>query len=240
MDSSRSLAKALLFDVFGTVVDWRRGVASQVAAAAAERGVTLDAEAFADDWRGRYHPSMGPIRDGVRPFTILDALHRESLDQSLELFGVAGAFDEAAREDLVRAWWRLDPWPDVVAGLQRLKQRYFIAPCSNGNIALIVNMAKRAGLPWDTVLGAETTRAYKPTAECYRRSATQLGLPPSDCLMVAAHNSDLVAARSAGLKTGFVARPTEHGDNQMIDLTPSADWEVVASDFGDLADQLGA
>ena len=240
MPENQPEVRALLFDVFGTVVDWRSGVSAQVAKAAAERGLSIDAEAFAEDWRGRYQPSMAPIRAGLRPFALLDTLHRESLDQSLTQFGVDHAFDDDAREDLNRAWWRLDPWPDVVAGLTRLKRRYFIAPCSNGNIALIANMAKRAGLPWDTVLGAETARAYKPTSECYRRSAAQLGLRPERCMMVAAHNSDLAAARAAGLQTGFVARPTEHGANQMIDLTPSADWEVVAKDFEDLASRLGA
>lgn len=234
--------KALIFDVFGTCVDWRSGIAREAAAAAKAAGLSeeeFDALDFATAWRSHYQPMMEPVRQGVRPWTILDQLHRESLDRILEDAGLGERFDEAARVDLTKAWWRLDPWPDVLPGLTRLKQGRFIAPCSNGNIALIANMAKRAGLPWDLVLGAETARAYKPNQEAYLRACEMLGLAPAEVAMVAAHNDDLFAARHAGLLCAFVPRPTEHGPGQTKDLEPLAGWDWVATDFEDLARQLG-
>lgn len=230
--------KALLFDVFGTCVDWRSGVARDVAAAAARAGVTVDAAAFADAWRKLYQPSMERVRSGARPWTILDALHRESLDSLLPKYGLGG-LSEAERADLNRAWHRLDPWPDAVSGLTRLKRRYIIAPLSNGNVALLTNMAKRAGIPWDLVLSAETSRAYKPLPASYLNAVAMLGLDPDQVMMTAAHNSDLEAARAQGLKTAFVARPNEHGPGQTSDLKPSADWDIVAADFVDLAAKMG-
>lgn len=231
--------KAIVFDVFGTCVDWRSGVARDVALAAGRIGVAVDAFGFADAWRSRYQPAMEEVRSGRRPWTILDVLHREGLDSLLAKFGL-GALDEAARVDLNRAWHRLDPWPDVVSGLTRLKRRYIIAPLSNGNVALLTNMAKRAGIPWDLVLGAETSRAYKPLPAAYLNAAAMLGLAPADVMLGAAHNGDLAAARAVGLRTAFVARPSEHGAKQRIDLEPSADWDIVAQDFNDLAARLGA
>lgn len=230
------MARAFLFDVFGTVVDWRSGVAREVAAAAERAGAALDAVAFADAWRGRYQPSMEAVRSGARAWAVLDELHRESLDAELAAFGVADAFDEAARAALNRAWWRLDPWPDVVAGLSALKAKAFIAPCSNGGVALIAHMAKRAGLPWDAILGAEVARAYKPQPAAYLRSCALLGFEPAACVMVAAHNDDLHAARAAGLRTAFVPRPAEHGPGQTRDLAPTGDWDAVVADFTELAD----
>lgn len=231
--------KAIVFDVFGTCVDWRSGVARDVALAAAGIGVAVDAFAFADAWRGRYQPAMEEVRSGRRPWTILDVLHRESLDALLPKFGLA-ALDETARDSLNRAWHRLDPWPDVVPGLERLKRRYVISPLSNGNVALLVSMAKRAGLPWDLVLCAETSRAYKPMSAAYLNAAAMLGLRPGEVMLGAAHNGDLAAARKAGLRTAFVPRPSEHGSSQRLDLAPSETWDVVASDFNDLAARLGA
>lgn len=231
--------KAILFDVFGTCVDWRSGVARDVALAAAAAGVAVDAFAFADAWRARYQPSMEEVRSGRRPWTILDVLHRESLDALLPKFGL-GRLDEAARADLTRAWHRLDPWPDVVPGLARLKRRFIISPLSNGNVALLTNMAKRAGIPWDLILGAETSRAYKPQPAAYLNAAAMLGLAPHEVMLGAAHNGDLAAARAAGLQTAFVPRPTEHGAGQREDLAPTQAWEVVAADFNDLAARLGA
>jgi 2-haloacid dehalogenase len=181
---------------------------------------------------------METVRSGQRPWTTLDVLHREALDRVLPVFGL-GAMSVAVRNDLTRAWHRLDPWPDVVDGLTRLKTRYVIAPNSNGNIALLVNMAKRAGLPWDAILGAEIARAYKPRPEVYLRCAEALGLAPSAVMMVAAHNGDLVAAAACGLQTAFVPRPTEHGPGQTSDLTPEREFDVVATDFIDLANRLG-
>ncbi|MCI4663308.1 MAG: haloacid dehalogenase type II [Neomegalonema sp.] len=234
------LPEVLLFDVFGTVVDWRGSVAREVKQAAETRGAALDPFAFADAWRSLYQPSMEEVRSGRRGWTILDDLHRESLDKLLAQFGVAELFDEPARRDLNKAWRRLDPWPEVGPALSRLKQRYFIAPCSNGNIALIARMARRAALPWDAILGAEPARAYKPQPEAYLRSATMADAPPEACMMVAAHNEDLEAAAAAGLQTAFVLRATEHGPGQSKDLAPTGAWTINARDFDDLADQLNA
>jgi 2-haloacid dehalogenase len=231
--------KALAFDVFGTVVDWRTSIAREGRELGAAKGISdIDWEQFADDWRALYQPSMARVRDGERPWTILDELHRESLAQLLERYEI-DTLSEAESEHLNRAWHRLDPWPDVVAGLTRLKERYILATLSNGNIALMVNMAKRAGLPWDVILGAEVARAYKPQPEAYLATARALGLAPEECLMVAAHNGDLVAAAACGFQTAFVARPTEHGPNQTSDLAPAGNWSVVAADFHALASRLG-
>ncbi|MBY0338368.1 MAG: haloacid dehalogenase type II [Acetobacteraceae bacterium] len=234
--------KALVFDVFGTVVDWRTGVARELAAFLPAMGAGhLDPFALADAWRRRYQPAMEECRSGRRPFTRLDVLHRENLDAMLRENGVDLSRATAADLDhLNRAWHRLDPWPDVVLGLTRLKRRFFIAPLSNGNILLLANMAKRAGLPWDAILGAEPARAYKPQPEAYLNTADILGIAPDELCLVAAHNGDLAAARKAGLATAFVPRPTEHGEGQTIDLGPEQDWDVVAADFVDLAARTGA
>jgi len=231
--------RALLFDVFGTCVDWRTSIIREIEAVARRKGVTVDAAAFADAWRGNYQPSLEQVRSGRRPWTILDVLHRETLDMLLPRFGL-GMLSEAERADLNRAWHRLDPWPDTVAGLTRLKAKYIITPLSNGNFALLLNMAKRAGLPWDAILSAETSHAYKPLPESYLNAVAMLGLTPDEVMMVAAHNDDLRAAARNGLKTGFVPRPTEYGPGQTTDLVPEEDWTVVACDFVDLAEKLGA
>ena len=233
--------KALVFDVFGTVVDWREGVARDLAAFLKKHGAAgVDPHAVADAWRRRYQPAMEECRSGRRPFTRLDVLHRENLDAVLADHGVdLQAVDAAELDDLNRAWHRLDPWPDSLPGLLRLKARYIIAPLSNGNVALLLNMAKRAGLPWDAILGAEVAGAYKPQPEAYRRTADILGLRPAEVCLVAAHNGDLQAARACGLGTAFVLRATEHGPGQTTDLAPSAAWDVIAADFLDLAERLG-
>ena len=230
--------KALLFDVFGTVVDWRNSVARELAAAARAKGVTLDAYAMADAWRDLYDPQMAPIRAGTRPWTRLDVLHRESLVQLLPRFGLHD-LSAAEIDDLAFAWRRLDPWPDAVPGLMRLKRRYILATCSNGNIALIASMARWGGLPWDAILGAEPTQSYKPQPTAYLGSADILGMAPAQCAMVAAHNGDLLAASAVGLRTVFVPRPGEHGAAQGKDIAPSGAWDVVAPDFNALADALG-
>lgn len=230
--------KAVTFDVFGTVVDWRSSVIREGEALAREKGIEADWAAFADAWRGLYQPAMSKVRDGERPWTILDALHRESLDELVEPFGL-GALSAAELDQLNRVWHRLDPWPDSVEGLTRLKRKYILSTLSNGNIALLLNMAKHAGLPWDTVLGAEVARCYKPQPRAYLRTAEAMGLAPKQCMLVAAHNSDLVAASDCGYKTAFVARPTEHGPNQRTDLKAEHDFDIVAADFLDLAAQLG-
>ncbi|MEZ4520738.1 MAG: haloacid dehalogenase type II [Thermomicrobiales bacterium] len=233
-----SAIRALTFDVFGTVVDWRASIAREGRVFGEARGISTDWEQFADDWRALYQPSMEKVRTGEIPWAILDELHRQSLDQVLDRHGIAGLTEED-KDHLNQAWHRLDPWPDTVEGLKRLKERYILATLSNGNIALMVNMAKRAGLPWDAILGAEVARAYKPQPEAYLATARSLGLDPGQCMMVAAHNGDLVAASACGFRTAFVIRPAEHGPGQSTDLEPAGDWEIVASDFLDLASQLG-
>ena len=231
--------EALIFDVFGTCVDWRSSIAREGEALGRKLGVSgVDWLAVADAWRAQYQPQMETVRTGKRPWTTLDVLHREALDTVLPAFGL-GDLSATERDDFTLAWHRLDPWPDVVAGLTRLKTRYIIAPNSNGHIALMVNLARCAGLPWDAILGAEIARAYKPRPEVYLRSAEALGLAPSSVMMVAAHNGDLHAAAACGLRTAFVPRPTEHGPGQTTDLAPEHDFDVVAWDFLDLASQLG-
>jgi 2-haloacid dehalogenase len=233
--------KALVFDVFGTVVDWRSGVAREAAPFLARHGIAADPAAFADAWRRRYQPGMEAVRSGARPFTRLDILHRENLETVLRDHGLDPAtVPEAELDHLNRAWHRLDPWPDSVAGLTRLKARYIIAPLSNGNVALLLNMAKRAGLPWDAILGAEVAQAYKPSPAAYLNTAEILGLKPEAVMLCAAHNGDLAAARACGLRTAFIPRPTEHGPGQAKDLAPTQDWDAVAQDFGVLADAMGA
>jgi 2-haloacid dehalogenase len=233
--------RACLFDVFGTVVDWRTSVSRDLAAFARQKRIDeIDWTQFTVEWRKLYQPSMEEVRSGRRAFTILDVLHRESLDKLISRYGIKG-LSEADIQHLNRVWHRLDPWPDAVAGLTRLKSRFILVPCSNGNIALMVNMAKRAGLPWDCILGAETARAYKPMPEAYLASCRQLGLAPASVLMVAAHNNDLKAAKAQGLATAFVARPTEHGPGQTSDLAPDMSCvDVQAADFIDLAARLAA
>ena len=230
-----------MFDVFGTCVDWRTSVARQAGELGRARGVEGVAwEAFADAWRARYQPQMQTVRSGARPWVDLDVLHRESLDEVVREFGVDDAFDPADRDALTRAWHRLDPWPDTASGLARLRSRFVVAPNSNGHIALIVALSRHAGLTWDAVLGAQTAGAYKPLPQAYLRNAALLGCAPGEVMMVAAHNDDLVAARACGLRTAFVARPTEHGPAQRTDLAPAGDWDAVAGDLMELAELLGA
>ncbi len=232
------MVRALIFDVFGTLVDWRSGVARESEAFCNARGLAIDGLAFADSWRAKYQPAMEAVRGGGRGYVALDLLHRENLDATLLEFGLEGSIDAAAREVLNRAWEKLPPWPDCVAGLNALKPDYVIAPCSNGSIALMTWLAKYAGLPWDAILGAEIARAYKPQPAVYLASAAALGLAPNEVMMVAAHNSDLAAARAVGLKTAFVPRPSEHGAGQTSDLAPDADWDVIAADMVDLARRM--
>lgn len=232
--------KACLFDVFGTTVDWRSSVSRQLGAFLRQKGIGgVDPLEFAVEWRRLYQPSMEEVRSGRRAWTVLDVLHRESLESLLARYAIRG-LSEAEVEHLNRVWHRLDPWPDVVEGLTRLKAKLIISPCSNGNIALMVNLAKHAGLPWDCVLGAETARAYKPLPEAYRAACRHLALAPAEVVMVAAHNSDLRAAKAQGLTTAFVPRPTEHGPGQRTDLEADASCvDIPARDFVDLAAKLG-
>jgi 2-haloacid dehalogenase len=216
--------RALFFDVFGTCVDWRTSIRRELR----ERGLP---EGLADEWRALYQPQLETVRSGARAWVDLDVLHREALDRLLSEHGLT----VADPDELTRAWHRLDPWPDTVPGLTRLKERFIIAPCSNGHIAQGVNLAKHAGLPWDVILGAEIARAYKPQPEAYLASAAALKLEPRDITMVAAHNGDLQAAQALGFSTAFVPRPAEHGPEQTTDLEPEGDWDAVAHDLLDLA-----
>lgn len=231
--------KALLFDVFGTVVDWRTSVAREGEAFGRANGLSgIDWVGFADAWRGLYQPTLEKVRSRQMEWRVLDELHRMSLDRLLVQHGITG-IEEAVLDHFNRAWHRLDPWPDAPSGLLRMKRHYVIATCSNGNVALMVNLAKHGGLPWDMILGAELTRHYKPCPDAYLGSVAYLRLQPSECVMVAAHNSDLAAARKCGLKTAFVPRPKEHGPAGKSDIQPSQEWDFVAADFDKLADQLG-
>ncbi len=231
--------KALVFDVFGTVVDWRTSVTQEVEALAKRKQLTVDGAKFADAWRGGYGPSMNRVRTGEMPWTRLDGLHRLILDKILIDFGITG-LSEAETSALNRAWHRLRPWPDAVAGLTRLKKRFIIAPLSNGNIALMTDMAKHSGLPWDCILGAELVRHYKPDPVVYQSAADFLDLKRDEVMMVAAHLGDLRAAKHEGLRTAFVSRPLEFGPGGKPDLKADGSADLSASDFNDLARQLGA
>jgi 2-haloacid dehalogenase len=223
------MTRALLFDVFGTCVDWRTGVIR----AAARHGLPPE---VADAWRAQYEPQLETVRSGARPWVNLDTLHRIGLDRVLADMDLE--LRERDRAALTRAWHELDPWPDVVEGLTRLKARFVVAPCSNAHIALAVDLAKHGQLPWDAILGAELARAYKPQPEVYLRSVEALGLQPREACMVAAHDADLHAAGALGLRTAFVRRPDEHGPGQATGPPPEGDFDVVASDFVELADRL--
>lgn len=237
MQNSPLHVEALLFDVFGTCVDWRTSVIRELKEFGRAKNLRKDWTSLADKWRAKYQPSMEEVRSGRRPFTLLDVLHRESLIQLLAEFSINGV-REHELDHLTAIWHRLDPWPDTVRGLYRLKQRYIIGPLSNGNIGLLVRLSKRAGLPWDVILSAETAHTYKPQPQAYLRNAAHLSLKPETCMLVAAHNYDLTAANALGFKTAFVSRPTEHGQSQQTDLAPAQAWDVVASSFEDLADKL--
>ncbi len=231
--------KALAFDVFGTVVDWRGSVIRDGEALSRRTGVKADWGAFADAWRGEYAPSMKPIVDGLRPWVNLDVLHWENLLTTVKRLGIEGLGEQDLRW-LNLAWHRLDPWPDSAAGLGRLERRYAVVTLSNGNIALMVDLLRHGRLPFDAVLGAEVARQYKPHPQAYLTTVSLLGLEPAQVMMVAAHNGDLRAASKAGLRTAFVIRPGMNGPSQKDDLEPEGDWDVVARDFIDLAEKLGA
>lgn len=232
------MIKALTFDVFGTTVDHRGTIIAEGEALGRAKHLSVDWAKFADVWRGGYKPAMHRVRTGELPWTSLDQLHRMMLDRLLVEFGITNLSREEA-DEFNRVWHRLRPWPDTVEGLTRLKKRFLIAPLSNGNLALLTNMAKHAGLPWDCVLGCDLARHYKPDPEVYRMASDLLKLAPSEIMMVAAHQDDLAAAQAVGFKTAFVQRPDE-GPNGEPSTTPTGQWDIVAKDFIDLAARLGA
>ena len=236
--------KALLFDVFGTVVDWRSGIANEVKKIANKNKIVINANDFADAWRAEYQPAMEEIRKGNRSFTILDILHMENLKKISSRFGL----DKLSSDDfdlLVKAWHRLPGWPDSSEGLNKLKTKFIIATQSNGNIALMVNMAKHSNLNWDVILGAEVVGHYKPEPEAYLKACRALHLSPEECMMVAAHDDDLKAASLQGMKTGYVHRPYEYGKDKLFDISEVNDykgdrsWDFISRDLNDLAYQLG-
>ncbi len=230
--------KALFFDMFGTLVDWRTSIAREAEAMLKPLGFSLDWLAFADAWRGEYQGAMDEVRSGRIPFCKLDILHRRNLDLILPRFHV-GSLSEAQRRELNLAWHRLDAWPDVPPGLKRLKRRYRLAPVSNGNISLMVDVARRNDLPWDAILGAEIAGDYKPKPKVYLASAAAFDLAPDACMMVAAHSKDLAAAAALGLRTAHVARPNEHGRGRG-EAAPTVPVDFAVKSLEELAEKLGA
>jgi 2-haloacid dehalogenase len=226
--------EVLAFDIFGTVVDWHGSIVREMARLHPQ----VDGDAFATSWRAGYRPAMARVMSGELGWTLIDDLHRRILDEVLPRFGLAH-LDEAARAHLNRVWHRLDPWPDAVAGLQRLKRKYILCTLSNGNLGLLTRMAKRAGLPWDCVLSAEVFRAYKPDPATYLGVAKVFDLPPDRVMLVAAHHDDLAGARGCGLRTAYVERPLEFGAARLKDVSPRAENDLHSRDLLDLADRLG-
>jgi 2-haloacid dehalogenase len=233
-----SSVKALIFDVFGTVVDWRTSIARESELVLKPKGYALDWLAFADAWRDEYQPAMEEVRSGKIPFSKLDVLHRRNLEAILPRFEVSG-LDEATMVHLNRAWHRLDGWPDSAPGLQRLHKKFLIAPCSNGNISLMCGIARRNDFPWDAILGAEVAGDYKPKPIVYLKSADAFDCAPHECVMVAAHSNDLAAAAANGLKTAHVARPNEKGPGKG-EAGPSVPVDIAVNSFVELAEKMGA
>jgi 2-haloacid dehalogenase len=231
--------KALTFDVFGTVVDWRGSIIREGTAWSKAKGVQVNWAEFADRWRAGYGPSMDKVRTGAMPWMKIDALHRLILDDLLKQFKITG-LTEDEKDHWNRVWHRLTPWPDAVPGLTRLKTKYVLATLSNGNVSLLVDMAKSAGLPWNAVLSAELFRHYKPDREVYLGAADLLGCKPGEVMMVAAHSGDLTAAQKCGLRTAFVSRPLEYGSARKGDSPATESFDVVAADFLELAAKLEA
>jgi 2-haloacid dehalogenase len=228
----------LLFDVFGTLVDWRVSIASLSRARFGGRYPGIDWFDFADHWRGEYQTSMEPIRSGDRSYVRLDVLHRENLETTLEAFGL----EDTTEQDLNAGtlfWHQLDPWPDVPDAMARLRENHLVCAQSNGNIRLMTDLARHGGWAWDAILGGEATRQYKPAPEAYLRACDIMGLVPGDCMMVAAHNDDLEAAEACGLRTAFIKRPTEFGPDDPSGAVPTGNWDHIADDLDDLARQLG-
>jgi 2-haloacid dehalogenase len=229
---------AIVFDTFGSVVDWRGSLIADLTAFGRKRGIEADWTALIDAWRASYHPSMDRVRKGLQPWSTLDVLHRSSLDRLVEEFGIKGLTEQ----DLVHinlGWHRLNGWPDSVAGLTRLKKQFVIGPLSNGNVSLLTYMAKHAGLPWDMVFGSDLWGHFKPDPETYLGVAKMMDLAPDQVMMAAAHNGDLANARKCGLMTAFWPRPAEYGPHQKRDYAAEQDWDIVAKDIEDLAAQLG-
>ena len=233
-----SEVRALTFDVFGTVVDWRSSIIRECSLLGKSKGIEADWSRFADSWRGGYAPAMNMVRTGELPWMSIDSLHRMVLDRLLGEYGIEG-LSESEKDNLNRAWHRLDPWPDSVEGIERIRKGYIAATLSNGNISLLVDMAKHARIPWDCILSSELSGHYKPDKEVYLTAAGLLGLKPGNVMMAAAHTDDLLAARALGFKTAFVSRPLEFGPSGRAEETEGMPFDIIARDFLDLADKLG-
>jgi 2-haloacid dehalogenase len=238
VNASPASVRALFFDVFGSMVDWRRSVAREAEKILELLGYKLDWLAFADAWRGEYQPGMEEVRSGRQPFAKLDVLHRRNLERLLPRFGLQNLSDEVL-DDLTLVWHRLDAWPDVPAALARLKRKFWLAPVSNGNISLMVDLARRNNFPWDAILGAEVAHDFKPKPAVYLAACAAFDLEPGECMMVAAHSNDLAAAAKLGLRTAHTARPDEYGPNTG-EPAPMVKVDFAAKDLADLADKLGA
>jgi len=243
MSEALKNSRALLFDVFGTLVDWRSSVSRSLemffSAPDTQMLVPNDTcwETLALDWRGRYQPSMESVRRGLREFVILDTLHRESLEATLAEHGI-GPLNDSQLEQLTHVWHRLDAWPEVPDAMNTLRRQKVLAAVSNGNTQLLRNLSLYARLNWHVSLGAEPARAYKPQAEVYLQSAAMLTLEPSQCMMVAAHNDDLTAARALGFRTAYINRPTEYGSRQTHDRGPTSDWDIAVESLAEFVDYL--
>ncbi len=237
MSESLKNVKAMTFDVFGTVVDWRSSIAREAKMMGEQKGFDFDWDNFADKWRAGYGPSMNKVRTGELPWTKIDVLHRMILDELLSEYNITN-LTESEKDHFNRAWHRLDPWPDSVPGLTELKKNYVISPLSNGNVALLVNMAKYGGLPWDTVLSAELAQHYKPDPEAYQSTSEFLGFPIGQIMMVAAHKNDLKSAKGQGMMTGYIPRPKEHGPNTTVDSNPEDYIDIIGEDFVDFVNKM--
>ena len=237
MSESLKNVKAMTFDVFGTVVDWRSSIAREAKMMGEQKGFDFDWDNFADKWRAGYGPSMNKVRTGELPWTKIDVLHRMILDELLSEYNITN-LTESEKHHFNRAWHRLDPWPDSVPGLTELKKNYVISPLSNGNVALLVNMAKYGALPWDTVLSAELAQHYKPDPEAYQSTSEFLGFPIEQIMMVAAHKNDLKSAKGQGMMTGYIPRPKEHGPNTTVDSNPEDYIDIVGENFVDFANKM--
>lgn len=238
MQAQTRPVKALVFDTFGTVVDWRSSIIEEGAVWGKTKGLNIDWAKFADRWRDGYAPAMNKVRKGELPWTKLDALHRIVLEEILVEFKISGLTEEE-KDHWNRVWHRLKPWPDSVAGLTRLKKKFTIAPLSNGNVSLLTDMAKFAGLPWDLILSAELSHHYKTDRETYLLAVELLSLKPEEVMMVAAHSNDLQAARSNGLRTGFIYRPNERGAGGKADKAKPGEFDFVVNSIAELAAQVG-
>ena len=236
---NKSAVKAVIFDTYGTVVDWRSSIATAINTMAKAIGINIfDGDSFADAWRAGYEPKMKEVRDGLRSWTTNDVLHRERLDEIIPLFGL-NDLDDNQRIKLNQSWHRLSPWSDSIPGITRLKSKYIVSTFSNGSYRLLLNMAKNSGIPWDSILCSDVFHAFKPSKECYLGAIDLLGGEPETIMLCAAHNYDLSRGRKFGMQTAYVDRPLESGPNKTHDLKAEQNWDIITTSIEGVADQLG-